>query len=198
MLGGIMKLSLVRTLIFTIIFSTLFIGNAKANNLHLIDSKPNGFAIYRSGQPKEKDMKELCQKGIQEMAVLAGTAEQYEYKYQSACPTLKVVLNEKQDSQIPLTESFLIGFDKWVQDAQAQGKVIAFRCSCGCHRTGRLAAYYQMKYQGLSVKEAIKIMNKLGKWMFLHPELKPQVQALNDYLSGKPCSVEEEYCVSKK
>jgi hypothetical protein len=55
-----------------------------------------------------------------------------------------------------------------------------------------------MKYQGLSVKEAIKIMNKLGKWMFLHPELKPQVQALNDYLSGKPCSVEEEYCVIKK
>ncbi|MDZ4676349.1 MAG: dual specificity protein phosphatase family protein [Oligoflexia bacterium] len=174
-------------------------STANANNLHLIDSNPTtGFAIYRTSRPSEKDMKEFCKLGIQEMTVLSGTAEKYEFKHQGACPTLKVVYNESQSAKIPMSESFLRDFDNWVKDAQAQGKKIAFRCSCGCHRTGRLAAYYQMKYQGLSVKEATDVMYDLGKWMFLHRQLKPQVQALNDYIHGRPCSVKEKHCVVKK
>jgi hypothetical protein len=185
----------VKTIFFSIFIYSLLSQSALAKNLHLIDSKPNGFAIYRSGEPSKKDMKEFCKLGIQEIAVLSGSAEKNEWKYQAACPTLKVIYNEEQRVQIPLTDSFLKEFDQWVEEAQNTGKVIAFRCSCGCHRTGRLAAYYQMKYQGLSRPEAITIMNKLGKHMSMYPQLLPQVQALEDYIQGRPCSVKQEFCV---
>jgi hypothetical protein len=168
---------------------------ASANNLHLIESNPNGFAIYRTSKPDAKDMRELCRIGVQEMMVLSGDAEKHEFKYQSECPTLKVIYNEDQHVDIPVTADFLHFFDKWVADAQTHGKKIAFRCQCGCHRTGRLAAYYQMKYQNLTLEDAQAIMDEHGKFMWLHGQLKPQTQALYDYIKGEPCSVDEKYCV---
>jgi protein-tyrosine phosphatase len=174
----------------------LFPATLFANNLHLIDSSDqNGFAIYRMGKPDESDTAELCKLGIQEVMVLSGDAKNHEYKYQSACPTLKVVYDTEQSVGAALDRTFLDKFDKWVQEAQVLGKKIAFRCSCGCHRTGRLAAYYQMKYQNLTKDDATAIMNEHGKVMFFHPSLKPQVQALRDYIKGSPCTVEAKYCV---
>ncbi|MEQ1876843.1 MAG: hypothetical protein ABL958_09360 [Bdellovibrionia bacterium] len=173
-------------------------SQASANNLHLIDADAKtGFAIYRTGKPSSTDMKELCKLGVTEIAVLSGDAQKVEIKNQVACPTLKVVYNVEQSAKIPLTEKFISDFDKWVLDSHALGKKIAFRCSCGCHRTGRLAAYYQMKYQGYSVAAALKAMNEYGKFMWLHPELKPQVYALNDFIQGKTCSTNKKYCVLK-
>lgn len=183
---------------FIILGLTLFVSPAMANNLHLIDTDPQtGFAIYRTGEPSKKEIKELCKLGITEIAVLSGNAKDVEMKYASACPTLKVVYNVKQDADVPVTEKFLNDFDTWVTESHKAGKKIAFRCSCGCHRTGRLAAYYQMKYQGMTAKQAIDVMNDLGKWMWFHPELKPQVLALNDYIHGKSCSTKQKYCVRK-
>ncbi len=180
---------------------SLFCRDARAsdeaeNNLHLINSDAaTGFAIYRMGEPDANDMKEMCKLGITEIAVLAGSAASVEEKLKAHCPTLKVVYNVDQNAKVPLTEDFLNWFDSWVQEAQQQGKKIAFRCSCGCHRTGRLAAYYQMKYDQMSAKDAIEVMNLLGKWMFLHPQLDDQVYALDDFIQGKACSQKAQHCV---
>lgn len=172
-------------------------GFAAANNLHLIEAnRETGYAIFRTGAPGKADMVQLCKLGVTEMMVLSGDAQKYEFKHASACPTLKVIYNEEQDSEIPLSDTFLQNFDAWVASAKAQGKRIAIRCYCGCHRTGRLAAYYQMKYQNLTVKDALDLMHQRGKLMLFYQHLKPQVKAMANYINGEPCSVDFEYCVT--
>lgn len=167
-------------------------------NTHLIDANSEtGFAIYRTSKPKAKEMRELCRLGIEEIMVMSGNAEQFENKYSKYCPSLKVIYNKKQKAKIPMEASFLAEFDAWVKDSQEKGKKIAFRCNCGCHRTGRLAAYYQMKYQGLSAVDAKIIMKKHGKYMFLFGYLKPQVDALKEFIDGKECTKRSKYCVVK-
>lgn len=166
------------------------------NNIHLIDkNEDTGFALYRTSRPSQSDMKMFCELGIQEMLVLSGTADNREWRFQSACPELEVVANIPQTTSTPVDVSFLEFFDQWVQEAQAEGKIIAFRCECGCHRTGRLAAYYQMKYQGKSLAEARKIMTQQGKFMWLFPNIYQQVNAIHDHLNGQPCSTRERFCV---
>ncbi len=165
-------------------------------NLHVIDEDPEtGFAIYRTSKPDSEGMRELCNKGITEIMVMSGNASEYEDFYSSDCPNLKVTYNKQMKAKVPMSASFLKEFDAWVEDAQKNGKKIAFRCNCGCHRTGRLAAYYQMKYQRLSAIDAKIIMKKHGKFMFLFPYLKPQVDALKDYIMGRECSTKQKYCV---
>ncbi|MBI3535623.1 MAG: dual specificity protein phosphatase family protein [Deltaproteobacteria bacterium] len=168
----------------------------KGNNLQLIEEdKATGFAIFRSGEPEEEDLAEFCRLGIQEIMVLSGNAEDVEWKYKDQCPALKVIYNTKQDSTVPLNKKFLSDFDAWVTDAKVQGKKIAFRCECGCHRTGRLAGYYQMKYQSLTYKDASVVMTGRGKYMDQKPWLYEQLKALEDYIYQRPCSVEKKYCV---
>lgn len=178
-----------------LILSLSWCQRANGRNLHLIDRLPNGFKIYRSGVPSKEDLKEFRELGIQEIAVLSGDADRCELRYRDIVGGLKVVYNEKQDSHKPLTVSFLQWFDEWVREARERGRVIAIRCKCGCHRTGRLAAYYQMRYQGLSLEDALETIYEYGKRMFLHQDLKPQVRALEDYIRGRPCSQKPEYCV---
>jgi protein-tyrosine phosphatase len=184
--------------ITSVILLALLLGAVQQSygrNLHLVDQLPNGFRLYRSGVPSKGNLREYNELGIQEIAVLSGDAKHHELKYPDLVPGLEVVYNEKQDSGEPLTVSFLEWFDDWIQEARLEGKKIAIRCRCGCHRTGRLAAYYQMKYQDLRADDAILIMNELGKHMFLHRDLKHQVKALEDYLNGCPCSQKSKYCV---
>ncbi len=166
-----------------------------ANNLHLVDSAPNGYAMYRASVPDAADIKTFCNLGISEIMVLSGNAEEAEFKYQAACPSLRVVYNKKQSAKIPLDRNFLEAFDKWVESSQAAGRKIAIRCQCGCHRTGRLAAYYEMKFKSLGVAQALANMNRLGKYMYLFPGLVPQVRSLEDYIYGRGCSVAPNYCV---
>lgn len=170
------------------------------DNTHLIDRDPStGFEIYRSSKPnKAADFKKLCAAGVREMMVLDGTGAVDEAMAAKYCPGFKVVYNVEQRTKTPLTAEFLAKFDEWVAASRAAGKKIAFRCNCGCHRTGRLAAYYQMKYQGLSTAQAIDQMYKYGKYMFLFPYLKPQVRALGDFVASKPCSQGKSYCVTNE
>ncbi|OFZ17158.1 MAG: hypothetical protein A2X86_01535 [Bdellovibrionales bacterium GWA2_49_15] len=170
--------------------------SAKSNNLYLIDKDDSsGFAIYRYSKPSKKDVGMLCDLGIDEVMVLSGTAGEHEMRYNQECPNLKVVYDVAQAAKTPVTTDFLKFFDQWVLEARASGKRIAFRCECGCHRTGRLAAYYQMKYQGLTAADAIAVMLKHGKYMIFHPELKPQVRDLRDVIDGLPCRQKGKYCV---
>lgn len=166
-----------------ILLATLFISFlsgwvAQADNLHLIESRADGFAIYRSGSPTPQDFKAWCQAGIQEVYVLSGNADIFEDKMSNICPQIKVFANEAHDVNILPNDRALELFDQWVLDAQKQHKKILFRCNCGCHRTGRMAAYYQMKYQHLTAEDAIALMNLHGQMMMFHPQLIEQVYAL--------------------
>ena len=151
---------------------------AMADNLHLIDSHPSGYAIYRSGSPTRADFKHWCRIGIQEVYVISGNADRIEDRYASLCPSMKIIANEAQDVEVLPDARALELFDAWVADAMTNHKKILFRCNCGCHRTGRLAAYYQMKYQNLTADDAIALMNAYGKMMMFHPELPKQVRDL--------------------
>jgi protein-tyrosine phosphatase len=149
---------------------------AAARNLHLIEDLPNGFAIYRSGKPDREGVAEYRALGIQEIAVLSGNADDHELKYAEEHPALVVVYDEKQNPKRPPDPAFLDWFDAWVEEARREGRKIAFRCNCGCHRTGRLAAYYQMKWQNLTHEDAVILMNKHGRRMRFYPGLKDQVR----------------------
>ncbi|MEK7691079.1 MAG: hypothetical protein AAB425_08670, partial [Bdellovibrionota bacterium] len=77
----------------------------------------------------------------------------------------------------------------------ASNKKILFRCNCGCHRTGRLAAFYQMKWQNMTGHDAIAIMHAYGRNMWLHPWLDKQVWGLQAYVKGVECPMKPKYCV---
>ena len=173
---------------------------ALAKNLWLIDEDPeSGFALYRSGVPDEADVRRLCELGIEEMVVLSGNGAEHEARHRRACPELRVVYDHRQDVDCALTATFLADFDRWVDEAREEGRKIAFRCNCGCHRTGRLAAYYQMKHRGASIDEALALMNERGKRMWWYrSRLGPQVAALRSYIDGQGCELEgrrRRFCV---
>ena len=168
------------------------------NNLHRVDKWTNGFAIYRSGAPSQTSFSKWCELGVSQVVVLAGDAASYEEKYHLLCPSIQVVYNEQQDVSVPLTASFLRAFDNWVTAAQKAGKVILFRCDCGCHRAGRLAGYYQMKYLGYTYDQAYHDMMLYGEGMQYFPYLADQLKALQDYIHDQPCQEKSQYCVINK
>lgn len=163
-------------------------------NLHLIDSLPNGFALYRSGMPTQEDFNDWCKLGITQVWVLSGNAEKYEGAYKESCPKLKVGLNILQDERVPLTRAFLRQFDDWIENARLKGRKVLFRCDCGCHRTGRLAAYYEMKYLKTTPEHAIDHMITLGKDMEDRKFLDNQVLGLRDVIENRACTVSPEHC----
>ncbi len=219
---------------FALMIALLSSRPAAANNFHRIDppegatvaerkNSPNAkdpnFAIYRTGKPSFEDYETMvCDQGISAIYVLSnnGDAVEGEFNKREAksgrCPTkqLEVKSFDQNVKKHTLTKGFLDQFDAWVKDAQTKGKKIAFRCNCGCHRTGRLAAYYEMAYMGRKPDE-IKL-----KWDHLYEyshegdfpigkdlywslsvghSLKKQVDALFDYINKKPCSTKEKFCV---
>lgn len=174
---------------------------ANGYNLHKMDGDSNtDFAVYRSGVPMRKDFKRICDIGVDEVAVMSGNAQFFEARYREKhCPEMEIVYNEEQDERVPVTAAFLKRFDRWIARAKSEGKKVLFRCNCGCHRTGRLAAYYRMKYNGYSPEKAIAEMNSLGFNMNSdrYQSLPFQVRAMRDYIDDKKCSEEEQYCVRR-
>jgi hypothetical protein len=156
-----------------------FSAAAPAANIHVIEELPNGFALFRSGEPGRSGIEEFKRLGITEIAVLAGNAESNESKYIDIHPDLKVVYNEEQETDTLPPQEFFDWFDRWIEEARREGKRIAIRCNCGCHRTGRLAAYYQMKWQNLPYQDAIILMKAHGKRMAYYPYLNNQVRILH-------------------
>ncbi len=203
------------------VFLALCSSSAFAKNLHRIDppegAPDSGFAIYRTGKPTFADYEHLvCDLGVTEIFVLSNNGESTEGAYnvrearEGRCPTKQIVVHnfDQTVAKHALTQGFLDAFDDWVRTAQREGKKIAFRCNCGCHRTGRLAAYYQMKYMGLSVAETKKDLYRFahpGKypveigddlyWLAVAHPLHQQIRALNDQIYGRSCSTRKKYCV---
>lgn len=170
---------------------------ACAASPRLVDSDPvNGFALYRSGRLSPGELAALCRQGVAEILILDGTGGERECELRRRlCPGLAVRYDRQQEASVPLSADFLRAFDAWVAQARRYGLRIAFRCRHGWHRAGRLAAYYQMRFQGWSLQEAIARMNRAGRFMWRHPYLEPQVRALADHIAGRPCSVSPEHCV---
>jgi protein-tyrosine phosphatase len=202
-----MKLFCIFTLL--LLHSVSLSSFAAVNNLTQIDSKTNGFGMYRTGKPTFEEFKSMvCDQKISEFFVMSGNGAAVEGEYLKqlkSCPQGSVDLasikihNELQNvRKRPLTLSYLNEFDSAVTTAQARGTRIAFRCNCGCHRTGRLAAYYEMKYMGKKPEEVMNTMKKLatpgklpiGKvayWWMVNHTLRKQVYGLYRHIHGYPC-----------
>lgn len=161
----------------------------------LVDaSTETGFAVYRSGELSRRELRRLCSLGVEELLVLDGSATDRECRMRQLCPDLRVRYNFAQDPESPVSVEFLKAFDRWIEEGRASGRKLAFRCRHGWHRAGRLTAYYEMRFMGASVQEAIDEMQSRGHWMWRHPRLDPQVRAFAELLAGQPCSGGVEVC----
>jgi hypothetical protein len=161
----------------------------------MVDSSAEtGFAIYRSGQLSSRELKQLCSLGVEELLVLDGGATDRECQMRQLCPDLRVRYSFAQDPDHPVSLEFLAAFDQWIEEGRAKGRKLAFRCRRGWHRAGRLTAYYEMRYMGASVQEAIDEMQEQGRWMWRHPQLDPQVAALGELVAGESCSGGVDVC----
>ena len=168
--------------------------------LRLVDSdSETGFALYRSGRLSPADLQVMCGLGIEEILVLDGEGAERECRYQQiACPGLRVRYDFAQEEDRPVSLDFLQAFDAWIEEAQNNGTKVALRCRHGWHRTGRLIAYYRIRFEGIPAAEAIQEMQDIGHMMWRHPTLNPQVEAYEDIIAGRPCSSDPGSCPLKK
>jgi len=155
----------------------------------------SGFALYRSGRLSPADLRVLCRLGVEEILILDGEGHERECRFrEKACPGMTVRYDHAQEEDEAVSTDFLEAFDGWIEEAQAEGRKVAFRCRHGWHRTGRLAAYYRMRFEGASVSEATVEMQRIGSMMWRHPTLDSQVEAYADLIAGRPCSADARDC----
>lgn len=119
-----------------------------------VDQKENGYKLFRMGAPSKRGARRIKEQGIKKIIVLSGDSAIFERKHfnKNECP--EIVIEENQSSKVPLTDEFLDRFDAEIAKAKKNGEAIAIRCQIGCHRTGRLAFYYEVRYMGRSFDEA--------------------------------------------
>jgi hypothetical protein len=175
--------------------AVLFSGCGGVDRLTELDSAPNGYVMYRSAQPDASDAEEICKRGVRKVFALNGEGRKYAERLKEVCPDAEIVYDIPQNPDAAVPRDFLDLFDRSVEEAKAAGQAVLFHCSCGCHRTGRLAAYYRMKYQNWSAEAAIDEMKTLGKDMDQHPSLSSQIRALEDLIGGRGCTQPAEFCV---
>lgn len=183
-----------RSLSGLLLASLLLAGCADAPRL-VAEDPESGFAIYRSGRLSPAELSDLCALGVEEIVVLDGRGAERECSFRGAtCPGLRVRYDVAQDEDRPVSAEFLLAFGSWVDEARADGRKVAFRCRLGSHRTGRLAAFYRMRFEGVAAADAIDEMLAIGQVMWLHPSLDQQVMAYGDLIAGRPCSGPNEHC----
>ena len=169
---------------------------ACADAPRLVAEDPStGFALYRSGRLTTADLGVLCGLGVEEILVLDGEGDDRECLFRkTVCPDMRIRYDYAQEEDQPVSINFLEAFDDWIEDARANGRKVAFRCRHGWHRTGRLAAYYRIRFEGASATEAAREMRQIGRMMWRHPTLDPQVEAYADIVAGRPCSTDPAHC----
>ncbi len=170
-------------------------GSSSLKRLQNLERAETGFAIYRSDQPEAANAQQICDLGVSRIFALNGRGTEYAGELAKKCPSSKLVYDQTQEPSIAVTSEFLKLFDEQVAVAKSNHQTILFHCTCGCHRTGRLAAYYRMKYQGWTPEAAIAEMQKIGDEMDAHPYLNGQVLALYDYIQGRACTQSADKCV---
>lgn len=172
----------------------LLAGCADEPRLVASDSE-TGFALYRSGRLSPDDLELMCGLGVEEILVLDGEGADRECRYlQTFCPGLRVRYDFAQEEDTPVSIDFLKAFDAWIEEAQTNGTKVAIRCRHGWHRTGRLIAYYRIRFEGIPAAEAIREMQDIGHMMWRHPTLDPQVEAYENIVAGRACSSDTGSC----
>lgn len=181
------------------LLATLLLAGCAANPRLLERVPETGYSIHRSGQLEREELAQLCrEEGLDEIVVLNGSAAERECAWRDeVCPGLRVRYDARQDPSEPLTADFLEAFDHWVEAARTEGRAIAVRCRHGWHRAGRLSAYYRIEHQNLTLADALGLMHAHGRFMWMHPYLDPQVEALWQLAHGLPCEEEEHHCVRR-
>jgi hypothetical protein len=166
----------------------------------LVDEDPaTGFAVFRTGRLDRSRLAKLCRSGVEEIVVMDGDAARRECRLRAEiCPGLRVRYNHAQDPRRPLSVEFLEAYDQWIEESRLAGRKIAFRCRHGWHRTGRLAAYYRLRFQDRAVADALDEMLDEGRWMRRYPELQPQVRALADRVASRTCTQPAEHCPAER
>ncbi len=163
----------------------------------LDEARESGFAVYRSGRLDPQRLADLCRLGVEEIVILDGQGAANECRWRTrVCPNLRVRYDHRQDARVPPSAEFLAAFDHWVETSRREGRKIAFRCRHGWHRTGRLAAYYRMRFGGWGGPEAVREMLAAGRFMRRFPELQPQVLAMAEQAEARRCSQAPHHCPS--
>lgn len=161
----------------------------------VVDDATTGFALYRSGRLSPADLSYLCSLGVKEILVLDGEGAERECLLkETLCPDLEVRYDFAQEEDTPVSLDFLQAFDAWIEEARREGRKVAFRCRHGWHRTGRLAAYYRIRFEEASAEEANREMQEIGHMMWKHPTLAGQVAAYGNIVAGEPCTAGSDTC----
>ena len=133
--------------------------SAEAGNLGCIggDCRGPGFAVYRSSNPGSAEWSAVCGDWKTDFVVLNDDRwQEREERYRKYCPNGTVVYARSQSISRGLEPDFLAFFDQVIARARAEGRKVLFHCKLGVHRTGRLAAYYELKHEGWSLERALE------------------------------------------
>ncbi len=134
-------------------------ASAGAGNLECIggDCRGRGYAVYRSSNPGPAEWSAVCGDWKTDFVVLNDDRwQKREERYRKHCPNGTVVYAASQSTSRYLDRAFLAFFDQVIARARAEGRKVLFHCKLGVHRTGRLAAYYELKHEGRSLDQALE------------------------------------------
>jgi hypothetical protein len=134
-------------------------ASARAGNMECLggDCHGPGYAVYRSSDPGEADWSAVCGDWKTDFVVLNDDRwQKRQERYRKHCPNGTVVYARSQTVSRGLDRDFLAFFDQVIARARAEGRKVLFHCKLGAHRTGRLAAYYELKHEGWSLDRALE------------------------------------------
>jgi hypothetical protein len=134
-------------------------ASAQAGNLECLggDCRGRGYAVYRSSEPGDAEWRAVCGEWKTDFVVLDDDRwQRREENYRKHCPHGAVVYAGSQRTSRSLDRDFLAFFDQVIARARAEGRKVLFHCKLGVHRTGRLAAYYELKHEGWSLDRALE------------------------------------------
>lgn len=133
-------------------------ASSEAGNFECIagECRGPGFAVYRSSNPGPAEFGAVCGDWKTDFVVLNDDRwQEREERYRKHCPNGAVVYARSQSISRSLDRDFLAFFDQVVARARAEGRKVLFHCKLGAHRTGRLAAYYELKHEGWGLDRAL-------------------------------------------
>jgi non-ribosomal peptide synthetase component F len=143
------------------------------------------------------------------MIIMDGTGE-HEQEFaksdwaQLHCKGFEVVYNCKQETATQLSKQFLSFFDEEVRRAQTHHYGLAFRCSKGSHRTGRLSEYYMAKNKGLTDpyeaqrSQRLHTSSDITTRQLYHKTMDAQIPALIKYAHNESCDPAQMSCVTEE
>lgn len=183
----------------------LLTHSVDAKNLECIggDCGGPGHAVYRSSDPGEEEWKAVCGPWKTDFIVLNDNrTQQREARYLEHCPNATVVYARSQEIFESFDTDFLAFFDQVIERARAEGRKVLFHCKLGTHRTGRLAAYYELKFEGWPLdrvmqdfKQHVPVATKYYGFV-LNDRVQKQIQGIAAFLEDpSTCQARARDCV---